>query len=164
VVVHWNNLGQNNTDAGPYPQKFWFNWWVWPELQFFFFLFVVLGFELRPSDLLGRLSPTWAMSSILSCFSYFSNRVSQFCMGWRGPRSSYLCLFVPGTTGLMCSKFNAWLIGWDGGWGEVSLFCPGWSRTSILLICLLSSWDYMRELYSGWHQNFFKSSPGDSNI
>jgi hypothetical protein len=46
------------------------------QVCFFFFLVVVLGFELSVSHLPGRCSTPWAMAPALFAFSYFSGRVS----------------------------------------------------------------------------------------
>jgi hypothetical protein len=49
---------------------------------------VVLEFELRTLSLLNWYSTTQAIPPVLFCFSYFSGRVSSFCLDW--PRTLIL--------------------------------------------------------------------------
>jgi hypothetical protein len=51
----------------------------------FLVVLVLLGFELRVLNLLGRRSTTGAHTSGPFCFGYSGDRVSLFCPGWPGP-------------------------------------------------------------------------------
>jgi hypothetical protein len=52
---------------------------IWLVLLFL----MVLGFELRVLNVLGRCSTTWATLSTLFCIGYFQHRVLQtICLGW----------------------------------------------------------------------------------
>jgi hypothetical protein len=88
------------------------------------YLLVVLGFELRASDLLVMLSTT--LTPI--CFSYFSNVVSHFCLGQPAPWC--FCLCVLHSCDDRCT-LRCQFIGQD----RVSLtFCLSWFQIVILPI------------------------------
>jgi hypothetical protein len=77
----------------------------------------VLMFELRALHLLGRKSTTWATSSDLFCFCYFSDSLPLLPRAGLGLRSSYL--------GLLCTwdyrHVPPWLTYF---WDRVSLIFP----------------------------------------
>jgi hypothetical protein len=85
-----------------------------------FFVYVVLGFEVRVSCFLGRCSVS--LSSSFFCFSYFSDRVLHFYLG---P--------VSHTAGITGVYHHVQLIDSDG---VLLTFCPGWPQTAILLISI----------------------------
>jgi hypothetical protein len=67
-------------------------------IMYYLFL-VVLGFELRALNLVGKCSTAWVMPLVLAYFSYFSDRI--LCL-W----SSYASR-VTGITGI---NYHVWLI------------------------------------------------------
>jgi hypothetical protein len=67
-------------------------------IMYYLFL-VVLGFELRALNLVGKCSTAWVMPPVLAYFSYFSDRI--LCL-W----SSYASR-VTGITGI---SYHVWLI------------------------------------------------------
>jgi hypothetical protein len=92
-----------------------------------------LEFDLRSLSLLGRNSTTWAMSSALFCFSYFSDRVSHFCPELALDYSPPTC--ASNIAGITDTQKHAPNIGWD----VVSLgFCLGWPQTANLPVSI--SW------------------------
>jgi hypothetical protein len=102
------------------------------------FFLVVLEFELRALHLLGRHSNTWA----LFCFSYFSDRVLHFCLGW----TTVLLPMPPMYLGPQARTIMSSL-----------LVEMGTSLTFYLVLalnhnppdlCLSSSWDYRHEQLS----------------
>jgi hypothetical protein len=79
-----------------------------------FFIFGVLGFELRALHLLGRQSSTWPTPPALFCVGYFWDRVSRtICLGWLQTEILLISAsWVPRVTGvshlhLTCEHF--WL-------------------------------------------------------
>jgi hypothetical protein len=59
----------------------------------FFFFFVVLGFELSASNLLGKHSTTWAMTHfLLACYFFFLIGTLAFATAGHGQWLSYLPL------------------------------------------------------------------------
>jgi hypothetical protein len=90
----------------------------------FFFLFLVLGFEHRPLNLLGRYTTTWT----IHCSFCFSDRILNLYLGQPGFWLSYLCLPCSWDDRhtLPCSDFIVW------DWVCLT-FCLGWLE-------LQSSW------------------------
>jgi hypothetical protein len=102
---------------------------------------MVLGFELRTSHLLIRCSINWSSSQPFFCFSYFSGRVSCFCL-------RLVSDFDPPTYGLPCGWDHRHMLPYLAYWLRKSLtnFLPrlafNWDLTDL---CLLSGWDYRCE-------------------
>lgn len=79
--------------------------------SFLFFLWGrgLLGFEIRASGLLGICSVTWATFPALWCFSYFSVRVSWFCLVMASDCNLpiYISL-IAGVTSINCQNQLVW--------------------------------------------------------
>jgi hypothetical protein len=95
----------------------------------FFFFFSVLAFKLRALCLLASVLLLDPHSQHFFAFSYFSDRVSIFCLGPvsdHNPPTYFFCVAVIIDVYTMPGLFC---------WMEVLLtFCLGWLQTRILLI------------------------------
>jgi hypothetical protein len=127
---------------------------------FFFFLVVVLKFELRASHLLSRYSTTWVTPPALFCASYFWDRVSQtICLGWLQTKillisASWVARIISVSHGHLAICFC--------GFYFIYLFFETGShyaaQASLKLLILLSPecWDYNTSMYHhAWYVFFF---------
>jgi hypothetical protein len=100
--------------------------------------FAVLEFELRALCLLGRHSNTWVMTPALFHFSYFSGRVSHFCLG-----QPQIIFFLPVASRIVMMTgtcHHPWLFVWDGI--LISFFSRLALNSDPTDLCLPSRWDY----------------------
>jgi hypothetical protein len=74
--------------------------------------FPVPGFEVRTLCLVNRCSTTWATLPVLFSFSYFSDRVSCFCLELAS--DSDPPNFASHTAGITCVSHYAQLVCWTG--------------------------------------------------